>query len=193
MNEPNEETDVTSSRRLDRGTFAALLDRHEQRRSHRIAEFPPDFMHGEATLDEIYEAFGEEWVHGAAFVQHHATLDGRPSAVSVATFTDWFLTVEHLTLDDHDLLDAHSLNRWMRARFGERRVVVELQSLPVDSPRLSGSHWIDLHCSVARFLELERTVLRVHRDGAPDWATNAQTNLLSLIILCARLGVERLN
>jgi hypothetical protein len=58
---------------------------------------------------------------------------------------------------------------------------------------LGGSRWIDLHCSVARFLELERAVLRVHRDGAPDWATDAQTNLLSLITLCARLGVERLN
>jgi hypothetical protein len=37
-----------------------------------------------------------------------------PYAVSVATFTDWFLTVEHLTLDDHELLDAGSLHRWMQ-------------------------------------------------------------------------------
>lgn len=170
-----------------------ILERHDRRQSTRIAEFPPDFRHGEATLDELYEAFGEEWVEGAAFVQHHCGPDGRPYAVSIATFTDWFLRVEHVTLDDHETLDAQSLQRWMHSRLNGRRVVLELQTEPHDVRAPEGSHWLDLQCSFGRLLELERSVLHVARDGEHDWATSAQTNLLSLITLCARLGVDRLN
>ncbi len=182
-----------SDRRLDVRTIDSILDRSERRRSNRVAEFPPDFLHGEATLDELYDAFGEEWVESAAFVQYHATPTGTPVAISVATFTDWFLTVEHLAVDDHESLDAGSLQRWLRSRLVDRSVVVELQTTPTEPLDFAASRWIDVHCPVHRLIELERTFLRVHRDGCHDWVVSAQTNLLSLITLCARLGTERVN
>lgn len=181
------------SPRLSTHTIDTILDRRDRRRSNRVAEFPPDFVHGDASLDEIYEAFGEEWVENAAFVQYHAAPNGVPVAVSVATFQDWFLTVEHLAIDDHETLDAMSLQRWLRGRLGERRVVVELQLTPSEPLHFGGSRWIDVHCPTHRLIELERTFLHVHRDGCHDWVTSAQTNLLSLITLCARLGMERVN
>lgn len=179
--------------RLDTRVLDAILERQERRRSNRIAEFPPDHVHGDATLDEIYEAFGEQWVESAAFVQYHCTPDGRPVAVSVAMFADWFLTVEHLALDDHETLAGDSLQRWLRSRLGDRRVVVELQTMPGESLSVEGARWIDVFCPVDRLIALEASILHVHRDGLWDWATSAQTNLLSLIALCARLGVDRVN
>ena len=195
MNDRPDNSSHTSSNRprLDLRTIDSILDRSERRRSNRIAEFPPDFLHGEASLDELYEAFGEEWVESAAFVQYQTAADGTPVAISIATFTDWFLTVEHLAIDDHETLGGASLQRWLRGRLGERRVVIELQTMPAEPLAFAGSRWIDVHCPVHRLIELERTFLRVHRDGCHDWVTSAQTNLLSLITLCARLGMERVN
>ena len=170
-----------------------ILDRYNRRRPHRLCEFPPDFTHGDATLDELYETFGEEWVENAAFVQHHTNQAGTVVAVSVAYFTDWFLTVEHASLADGADLEPRSLQRWVQARIGSRHAVLELRAEPGTAPEFAGSHWIDLHCPLERLLELEREQLSLAREDVEDWMTFAQTNLLSTIVLCARLGMERVN
>jgi hypothetical protein len=167
-----------------------ILDRFERRRSNLAAEFPPDFWHGDAKLSEIYDEFGEEWVEDTAFVQHHCDDRGRPVAVSIATFRDWFLTVEHRSVQDGD---DGALKQWLRERLADRRTVIELRMRPTDGAGIDSTRWIDLNCSARRLGELERQVLHVVRDGADDWSTIGQTNLLSVITLCARLGVNRLH
>jgi hypothetical protein len=169
----------------------SILDRFERRRSNQRAEFPPDFLHGDATVSEIYETFGEEWVHNTVFVQHRCDERGRAVAVSVASFDDWFLTVEHRTIEEGET--AASLKEWLRERIGTRRTVIELRTVAMDAIGIDSPRWIDLNCSNRRLRELERQVLGVVRDGADDWGTVAQTDLLSVITLCARLGVSRLH
>ena len=171
-----------------------ILERWNRRRPSRLSEFPPDFVHGDAQLDELYETFGEDWVHSVAFVQHHQSAAGRVVAVSVAYFTDWFLTIEHASLEDGTDLEPRSLRRWLQNRIGGRHTVIELRPEPADIPSsFEGSRWIDLCCPLPRLLELERTALCVSREDVEDWMTAAQTNLLSTIALCARLGMERVN
>lgn len=170
-----------------------ILDRFDRRQDQRVREFPPDFLHGDAQLDEVYHTLGKEWAETTAFVQHHCDANGRAFAVSVAYFNDWFLTVEHFSVEDGDSLSPASLHRWLRARIGGRRFVLELQTAPAEPISFEGSRWIDIHCRPERLVELERTILHLTRDGAQDWATVAQTNLLSFVTLCARLGLERVN
>lgn len=169
-----------------------ILDRYH-RRQNRLSEFPPDFVHGDATLDELYEVFGEDWVENVAFVQHHQDQAGRMVAVSIAYFTDWFLTIEHASLDDGVDLEPRSLQRWLQNRIGGRHTIIELRPEPSETPSFDGSRWIDLCCPFPRLLELERTSLFLSREDDGDWMTTAQTNLLSTIVLCARLGMERVN
>lgn len=160
-------------------------------------EFPPDFIHGDATLDELYDAFGEAWAERVAFVQYHVEPGGELCGVSVAGFDDWFLAVEHTTV-------AEGADDWLADRLVNRDLVVELIT---HGTRVEGTSrgWIEVRCSIERLLELEQRVLHVHREcptgrgqkeqGGRDeqgdgWITHAETNMLSLVTLCARLGLE---
>ncbi len=181
---------MTTHTTLQLRNFDEILSRSGFDRPTNRSEFPPDFVHGDATLDEIYEAFGEEWVETAAFVQHHVDERGDVVGASVAYFDGWFLTVEHF---GHEGVEARHVKEWLNARLENRRTVVELMTQPCDVPSHSGARWIDLRCSIPRLVELERSFLSVAREGSTSWRTVAQTNLLSVITLSARLGVERVH
>ena len=160
-------------------------DSGTRRNTRLVAEFPPDFVHGSVELQEIYAAFGEHWVGRAAFVQHHcAPGSAVPVAVSVAVFDDWFLRIEHRLSRDAD--------GWLSDVIAERDLVIELHSDGHVAAGDEGARWIDLDCPSSRLQQLERRVLGLHRDGCHDWITEAETNLLSLVTLVARLGVQRI-
>lgn len=152
-----------------------------------MCEFPPDFLHGEATLDELYDAFGERWAERVAFVQHHVMPGGTLRGASVARFNDWFLAISHATVED--VGGTLALHGWVEEQLLGREVVVELSLHPMAVEGRSKGGWIDIACAPDRLLELEQQVLHVHREGS-DWITYAETNLLSLVTLCARLGLD---
>ena len=172
MSIPPNERLVTTTRDLD-----AALDRWDRRQSEQPAILPPDFLHGDTPLEALHRVYGEAWAEGVAFVQHHR--DGR---VSFAAFDDWFLTVEHSSTH------VPRPDDWLAERIAECHTVVELHLDASFLPETRNTRWIDLHCSIERLQELERTHLSVVRDGANDWRTVAQTNLLSLVTLCATFG-----
>lgn len=166
---------LSKSTELNRNaaTFPALsLD--STCRSHM---FPPDFLHGNAELDELYGSF-QEWAERFVFVRP-VVIDGICVAMSVARFDDWFLTVEHRVGADVDDLESHF----------EGTTVVELALDGTVRP--DRDHWIVVACDRARFEELEQGELDVTRDlemNATAWWQTAQTDLLSLVCLTARLG-----
>lgn len=166
-----EATNITVTRDVD-----AAFERCTRRRSEQPAVFPPDFCHGHVPLEALHRLYGESWAEGVAFVQHHD--DGR---VSVAYFDDWFFTIEHSSNED-------ALPTWLAERLEGRHTVVELHFDLRLAPQTRSSRWIDLECTPEELHRLEQEHLALCRDGARDWRTVAQTNLLSLVALCATFG-----
>lgn len=174
-------------RRTPRRNIDDILARREARRARSERVVPPDFIHGEAKVEEIYATYGEEWVEKAAFVLFARDDDGRVTGASIATFEGYFLTLE-------DAPEDCSVSVWLADKLASRRSVVAFTfdgrpgtfSPPVPA--------VTVHARRERFLGLENSVLRVTRDRASsqDW-TARQTDLLSFICLCARLGLSRLH
>lgn len=143
----------------------------------RVHVFPPDFLHGNAELDELYGSF-DAWAERLVFVRP-VVVDGFCVALSVARFDDWFLTVEHHV--------GVEVDAWMSGL--EDVTVIELAvegSIGEDR-----EHWVVLGCDRLRLEEMEQTELDVTRDVAAiesSWWQTAQTDLLSTVCLTARLG-----
>jgi len=152
-----------------------ILRRHHARLREVDRMLPPDFVHGDARLDEVYDVFGEVWVEQAVFLERFDE-----NTFVVAWFDDWFLTVRRVT--------GAAPEAWIAQHLPHRRSIVEL--VLGDRPEVPARAG---HVVIAtprwRLLEFERDVLAVTREsfGASP-ATDAQNDLLSLVCLCARLG-----
>lgn len=160
-----------------------ILERRALRIQRGVQIFPPDFIHGCATLDELHERFGA-WAEEAVFVRS-LYKDGALVAISVARFDDWFLTIEHVSRGEVPCLDA-----WLRSKTADCATVIELAPTG-RSVEFDQAHWVVMDCDAERLRQLEKQVLKVTRDietSAEDWQQTAQTDLLSLVCLCARLG-----
>lgn len=185
-------TDGSSNARATGRSIDQILARRQARLRQRKQVFPPDFLHGEARLDEIYGVFGETWVDEAIFVEEFHDEDGELVAWTAAWFDDRFLNIEQAVCDEVDDLQGR-LDELVQSR----RSVVKLC---IDAPKsVRDENELAVRCSLGRLLELERTRLAVVRDKdvsdrrvvyshRDDVFQDSRTNMLSLICLCARLA-----
>jgi hypothetical protein len=169
-----------------------ILARRHARLQERKQEFPPDFLHGEARIDEVYDVFGERWVEGAIFVEEICDEDGDLVAWTAAWFEGRFLNIEQSVRDEVDDLDAR-----LAELVNARRSVVKLC---IDAPKsVREEEELVVRCSLGRLLELEYTRLAVVRDKdfsdpraaysqRDEVLQDSRTSMLSLICLCARLA-----
>lgn len=174
-------------RRRPRRSIDDILARRDARGARRERVVPPDFIHGNATVDEVYATYGEEWVEQAAFVLFERNEDGDVISASIATFEGYFLTLEDAPGDE-------DVSVWLAEQLASRRSIVAFtfDGQPGSfSPPVPG---VTIQARRERFLGLESSVLKVTRDRSSltDW-TARQTDLLSFIGLCARLGLSRLH
>src|SRR5690625_1482188 len=135
-----------------RRSVPAILARKAQADRVRRQEFPPDFLHGEAAVAEIYATFGEAWVERAFFV-----VDGQ-EVKTAAYFDDYFLVMEQWVDGE-----GEEYGEWLERMKGERDRVIRL-STEAGSEEENGEE-ISIEVDRGRLLELERTVLGVVRDG----------------------------
>jgi len=163
---------------------ASTIERLEDG-SSRGHVFPPDFVHGNAELDELYGSF-DGWAERLTFVRP-VFVAGRCVAVSVARFDDWFLTIEHRRVD------ALAAIEWVRSINAEQNGVVIELALAGSLGQLA-DEWVVVECDRKKLEAMECDELDVTRDSAlneESWWQTAQTDLMSLVCLTARLG--RLN
>jgi hypothetical protein len=154
---------------------------------------PPDYRHGAYQLDEVYEAFGASWVHGATFIR---TTEGRSGTrAMIAFFDDYFLECHHFDLYSAALsLDADPFAAWLQMHHGTRHTAVRLMASPSEAP-LSLSpdvHQINIHSSQADLRKLETKYLGISREFGANIIDikSLETDLLSFIGLCARLSLD---
>lgn len=168
-----------------------ILARQQARMRRRKHVFPPDFLHGQARLDEIYTVFGEAWVEEALFVEKFFDDDGELVAYTAAWFDERFLTLEQVVRDEVDDLEGQ-LGRLEEAHKSVVYLCIDATT-DADEVRLA------VRCSLGRLLELERQRLAVVRDKEfsdpraiysqrDDVLQDSRTSMLSLVCLCARLG-----
>ncbi len=125
---------------------------------------PPDSLHGNATLEQLYATYSEEWVENAAFIVE------TENGVAWAAFNDYFLSV----------------GEGVCPAVWERRSIVHL-SIGNRKSTIDGA--INVHVSRERYSELEEGALGVWREGS---ASSAE-DVLSLVCLCATLGISELH
>ena len=125
---------------------------------------PPDSIHGNATLEKLYATYSEEWVENAAFIVE------TENGVAWAAFNDYFLSVGQ----------GFCPTVW------DRRSIVHL-TIGTRSKALEGA--INVHVSRERYSELEEGTLGVWREGS----ANSTEDVLSLVCLCATLGISELH
>lgn len=156
-----------------------VIERRRRRAQQCRQILPPDFIHGEVAVGEIYEVFGGPWARRVLFVVDD------PEVVSVAYFDDYFLVVEQWTPDD----GVSWSQWWERRRDGHSRIV---------ALRTEGHHHLDDEVTVPieierkRLEELERGVLGVARDAVGTAAgggrrCRSEIDVLSLVTLTSRL------
>lgn len=163
---------------------ASIMERLEDQ-SSRGHVFPPDFVHGNAELDELYGSF-EGWAERMTFVRP-VFVGGRCVAVSVARFDDWFLTIEHRRADALQAIE------WIRSMNTEQAGMVIELALEGSLGQIA-DEWIVVDCARQKLEAMECDELDVTREAGLDeepWWQTAQTDLMSLVCLTARLG--RLN
>lgn len=125
---------------------------------------PPDSIHGNATLEMLYSTYSEEWVENAAFIVE------TENGIAWAAFNDYFLSVG----------EGFCPAVW------DRRSIVHL-SIGTKSETIEGA--IEISVSRDRFSELENGALGVWREGS----ASSQEDVMSLICLCATLGISELH
>ena len=132
-----------------------------QTMTHTQTILPPDFLHGASVLEDLYGAFGETWVENAVFVV-------RTAGVVQYGYFDGYFFHSGVALSERDI--------------PARRSRVELTHQPVAArPGL-----VQIQCSRGKFASLEREKLQVWRDSSDQ---NPETDLLSFVCLCARIGL----
>ncbi|MFU8804746.1 MAG: hypothetical protein ACNA8W_13105 [Bradymonadaceae bacterium] len=174
----------------------AILKRRQDRLQQRREVFPPDFIHGEARLGEVYDVLGATWAEQALFIEPIVDTDGQVLAITVAYFDDYFMTVEQAVRGEVEDLEA-----WLEERAAERgrSVWLFVDGLRALSPSRSRRHSaVVIECSLERLLDMERSLLSLTRDIDPGdrnrfeetreaVLSDSRTNILSLIALSARL------
>lgn len=182
-------------RRRPQRDLDAIYSRQLKRAAGRQESFAPDFFHGAFMLAELYESCARGWVDSCAFVERLVDEDGELLGYTVASFQDYFLTVEHGLIGE-----VADLPMWLAQRTARHRLVVEL-SISAQETTLEPSlqlaarqNYIPIACPLARLNQLERQLLQVTRDiderprslMSPEaLIRQSQTNILSLIGLCA--------
>lgn len=179
MNTSLTKTLVKATTVIHRRPVAEILERQKAREMSQVHTFPPDFVHGDARLDELYDVFGN-WAEDVIFVRSEYDDAGNRVACSVARFDDWFLTIAHARSEDTDL------GSWLVEQKGTKTSMVTLDDCEGDE--VEQAHRIPIHCTRAQLLGLEYKHLHVTREVSIDMWDTAQTDLLSLVCLCARLG-----
>ncbi len=163
----------------------ASINERSEDGSTRGHVFPPDFVHGNAELDELYGSF-DGWAERLTFVRP-VFVGGRCVAVSVARFDDWFLTIEHRRLDELQAIE------WIRRMNADQHGVVIELALDGALGQIA-DEWVVVECNRQKLEVMECDELDVTREAGlneESWWQTAQTDLLSLVCLTARLG--RLN
>lgn len=161
-------------------SVSEILERQQRENQETRRMLPPDFVHGDATVGEIYEVLGRRWAEESLFVVD----DG--DVTTVAYYDDHFLAVEHWTGDEDK-----SWNSWWRARRDGRDLVVVLAV--EDDSRVADEATVPIDIDRPRLRELERGVLGVVRDGLTETKTRngrhcrGEIDVLSLVTLTTRL------
>ena len=135
-------------------------------------------------LDELYGSWGD-WAERVVFVQGCFNAEGRLVAASIARFEDWFLRVEHRSGE------SAVVAAWISQNLDEAEIVVELSTKPGAALGDDGSRWVLIDCSRDQLESLERSEISVTRDASREnetWTQTAETDLLSLVCLSARLA-----
>lgn len=162
---------------ITRRPVQSIYQRHLQRERSMTQTFPPDFVHGGARLDELYDTWGD-WAEKALFVRKVKDEKGRVVSTSVAYFDDWFLTLEHSRSAEVDM------EAWLAEVSEDRVTIVEL----VENETVNGPHHIQIALSQTSLQQQEYEVLHVTREEGLSFWEGVETDLLSLVCLCARLG-----
>lgn len=175
-------------------TIDEILARRQRRLDQRVHQFPPDFLHGDAQIGEVYPVLGRAWVEDVLFLELFRDEEGDLAAWSAAWFDDEFLTIEQAVRDDRpDFMER------LDELLGARRRVIELMIDKGDAPVfVPGSEDMAMRCELGRLIAMEQVELAVFRDKdiadaraiysqREEILQDSRTNLMSLICLCARL------
>lgn len=161
-------------------SVSEILERRQRQMEETRRMLPPDFVHGDTPVGEIYEVLGRRWAERALF----GVDDG--DVVTLAYYDDYFLAVEHWTGDDQPCW-----SEWWSTRREGRDLVVVLDVETGD--RLAGEATVPIDIDRRRLHELERGVLGVVRDGMTGDETRrrrlrrGEVDVLSLVTLTSRL------
>ncbi len=166
-----------------RRSVSEILQRRQQEMKERRRMFPPDFIHGDVAVGEVYEVLGRQWAERALF----AVDDGQMT--TVAYFEDYFLVIEQWTAD-HDL----SWEKWWHQQRGSRDRVVTLDV--EDGSRLGDAATVPIEVDRLRLRELEEGLLGVAREDVSGAAAidqrqcRGELDVLSLVTLVSQLFDE---
>lgn len=173
-----------------------ILQRRRRRLRQRRHHYPPDMLHGDTAIGEIYDVLGSRWPEHTGFVDAAVGRDGEAIGWSIGTFDDHFLTVDH-ELASQTEHPAETISAQLEDR---SRVLVRVADDGVSArraQRLSDHTDLDvirLPCASTLLETLESKHLGVTRDfsirrnhGSVDRKTRLQAsrlNLLSVVGLC---------
>lgn len=163
-----------------RRSVSAILARRQAAMEERRQTFPPDFMHGDVAVADIYDVLGANWVERALFTVD----DGE--VVTVAYFDDYFLVVEQWSEESGEGLDD-----WWEKRRSCRDRIIALQV--EEQGRLKEEDAVQIDVDRQRLQELEQGLLGVVRDGMVGSASNderrcrGQVDVLSLVTMMNHL------
>ena len=161
----------------------AILARRRRDLNEYRRTLPPDFLHGEVAVGEVYDVFGRRWVERALFVVD----DG--DVVTTARFEEHFLVIEQWSSDCDTALERW----WRERRNGDDRIVM----LTIDEERLAvDDAEISMEIDRGRLRQLEQGAVGVTREGMtagrrPEHRLcRSEIDMLSLVTLTSRLGTR---
>lgn len=188
---------AAASYQVDRLTIDEILARRQARLDERKSAFPPDFLHGQVQLDEVYRVLGARWVEDAIFIEEFYDEDDDLVAWTAASFDDEFLSLEQ-SMRDEDT-DFHARLAELRAGRCHQIFLRVGRGARRQGSVARDDDTLEMRCSLGRLLELEQKHLGVVRDKnvsdvreiysqREEILQDSRTNILSLICLCARLA-----
>lgn len=161
-------------------SVSSILARQRRRRERHRQVFPPDFIHGNVAVADIYTSLGAPWVERALFVIDDAEV------TTVAHFDDYFLIVEHV--ENNNVTDRQ---QWWSQKFREHDRIVAL-GVEEDSD-MDDEVAVKIDVDRRRLHQLERDVLGVVREGMTGRGSlkerrcRGELDVLSLVTLTGRL------
>lgn len=162
-------------------SVTAILARRKAEKEEQIKTFPPDFVHGDVAVAEVYDVLGARWAERALF----AVDDGE--VTTVAYFDDYFLVIEQC--DDQEPI---GWEQWWQSRRAKRDRVVTLEVN--ERSRLIDEAAVEIGVGRERLRELEQGALGVMRDGMAAGQSRehrlcrGEIDVLSLVTLTSCLS-----